>query len=78
MKVKQQRQDDSIVRAHDSIVESALKRQAEYDARLQAAVQPEVDRQLAIQKAHYEEGAARYRELAKMSQQAEATYACDL
>ena len=35
-KAKQQRQDDSILRAHDSIVESALKRQAEYDARLQA------------------------------------------
>ena len=54
-KVKQQRQDDSILRAHDSIVESALKRQAEYDARLQAAVQPEVDRQLWLAPAleHY-------------------------
>ena len=74
-KVKQQRQDDSILRAHDSIVESALKRQAEYDARLQAAVQPEVDRQLAIQKAHYEERAARYEERAKEMQQMKARYA---
>ena len=56
--IKQQRQDDSILRAHSSIVEAAEKREAEYDARLQAAVQPEVDRQLAIQKARYEEGAA--------------------
>ena len=62
--VKQQRQDDSILRAHSSIVEAAVKREAEYDARLQAAVQPEVDRQLAIQKARYEEGAARYEEQA--------------
>ena len=74
-KVKQQRQDDSILRAHDSIVESALKRQAEYDARLQAAVQPEVDRQLAIQKAHYEEGAARYEERTKEMQRMKAKYA---
>ena len=73
--IKQQRQDDSILRAHDSIVESALKRQAEYNARLQAAVQPEVDRQLAIQKARYEEGAARYEERAKVMQQAKARYA---
>ena len=74
-KVKQQRQDDSILRAHDSIVESALKRQAEYDARLQAAVQPEVDRQLAIQKARYEEGVEFYKEQAKKTQQMEARYA---
>ena len=74
-KVKQQRQDDSILRAHDSIVESALKRQAEYDARLQAAVQPEVDRQVAIQKARYEEGAARYEERATEMRRMKARYA---
>ena len=74
-KVKQQRQDDSILRAHSSIVEAAVKREAEYDARLQAAVQPEVDRQLALQKARYEEGAKFYEEQAKVLQQAEARYA---
>ena len=74
-KVKQQRQDDSILRAHDSIVESALKRQAEYDARLQAAVQPEVDRQLALQKARYEQGAARYEEQATEMRRMKARYA---
>ena len=77
--IKQQRQDDSILRAHSSIVEAAVKREAEYDARLQAAVQPEVDRQLALQKARlctrYEEGAARYEERAKEMEQATATYA---
>ena len=56
-------------------MESALKRQAEYDARLQAAVQPEVDRQLAIQKARYEEGAARYEERTKEMQRMKAKYA---
>ena len=56
-------------------MESALKRQAEYDARLQAAVQPEVDRQLALQKARYEEGAARYEERAKEMQQTKAEWA---
>ena len=74
--VKQQRQDDSILRARSSsIVEAAVKREAEYDARLQAAVQPEVDRQLAIQKARYEEGAARYEERAKEMRRMKARYA---
>ena len=73
--IKQQRQDDSILRAHSSIVEAAVKREAEYNARLQAAVQPEVDRQVAIQKARYEEGAARYEERAKEMQQTKAEWA---
>ena len=56
-------------------MESAVKREAEYDARLQAAVQPEVDRQLALQKARYEEGTEFYKEQAKKMQQAKARYA---
>ena len=52
-----------------------MKREAEYNARLQAAVQPEVDRQLAIQKARYEEGAAHYEERAKEMRRMKARYA---
>ena len=73
--IKQQRQDDSILRAHSSIVEAAVKREAEYNARLQAAVQPEVDRQLALQEARYEEGAARYEERATEMRRMKARYA---